>query len=339
MAEAKTEENKTSQVEIELSVKPPKDDKEPRSILAGKGHRESDLLQSKCFNHFYDGLTIFISIADVTTDVMVLLSYYYLKRMTFFWISLVILLLAQFGYVMVFVFTFEIDDLTDKMEQFLMFICCKFECCVRTVQCCRERRCCCWRMLSYCDKRIDNNQCWFAIFICFFMIIFSIMGSIGLAVSMSLGHLVAFLMYFAEDEESKVCQILNRYFGIVKRTRIPLEDHLSEETKFAIKKINRHGGFILEAFMEALPQSILQLVAMVYYQETNIVSIGSILLSMTSIMTKSFVISQGIEWKSYLFCWLCVITDFFSIFFIVSWVFLSSEDIGGDFLGYFRYVQ
>ena len=98
------------------------------------------------------------------------------------------------------------------------------------------------------------------------------------------------------------------------------------------------GGFMLEAFMEALPQSILQLIAMVYYREMNIISIGSIMLSMTSIMTKCFVISQGVEWKSYLFCWLCVITDFFSIFFIVSWVFLSNQHINGDFLGYFSII-
>ena len=77
---------------------------------------------------------------------------------------------------------------------------------------------------------------------------------------------------------------------------------------------------------------------MVYYRETNIISIGSILLSMTSIMTKSFVVSQGVEWKSSLFCWLCVITDFFSIFFIVSWIFLSNDFITGNFLGYFGFA-
>ena len=86
---------------------------------------------------------------------------------------------------------------------------------------------------------------------------------------------------------------------------------------------------------EALPQSILQLVAMVFYKETNLISICSIILSMTSIMIKSFVISTGVEWKSYLLTWLCVITDFFSIFFIVSWIFLSNDDINGNFLGYF----
>merc|ERR1719499_3085132 len=108
--------------------------------------------------------------------------------------------------------------------------------------------------------------------------------------------------------------------------------------KFTARKLNKHGGFMLEAFMEALPQSILQLIAMVYYQETSLIAVGSIMLSMTSIMTKSLVISQGLEWKSYIWCWLCVCTDFFSIFFIVSWLFLSNEHINGEFLGYFSVI-
>ena len=60
---------------------------------------------------------------------------------------------------------------------------------------------------------------------------------------------------------------------------------------------------MLEAFLEALPPSILQLIAMVYFKQTNYIAVGSIILSMTSIMTKSLVISQGVEWKSYFYCW------------------------------------
>merc|ERR1719499_2606690 len=108
--------------------------------------------------------------------------------------------------------------------------------------------------------------------------------------------------------------------------------------KFTAEKFNKHGGFMLEAFMEALPQSILQLIAMVYYEETSYIAVGSILLSMTSIMSKSLIISQGLDWKSYIWCWLCVCTDFFSIFFVVSWIFLSNDHIDGDFVGYFSII-
>ena len=296
---------------------------EPRSILAGKTRGGIDLLQSKWFNLFYDGLTIFISIADVTTDIMVLLSYYEADRSEFFYISLTILILAQFGYVMVFLFTFSLEHFFSGIVNLLPCLFCDCKCCND------------FDIYQY-------NVCIQIIGFSFSFLIFGILALIALIIAMIFGHLVAFLMYFAEDEESKAFQFLNNRFSIKKRTRIGgkkwRKGKLSQQTKFAMDKMNKHGGFILEAFMEALPQSILQLVAMVYYKETNIISIGSILLSMTSIITKSFVISRGIEWKSYLFCWLCVVTDFFSIFFIVSWIFLSNDYINGDFLGYFSII-
>merc|ERR1712151_625905 len=102
-------------------------------------------------------------------------------------------------------------------------------------------------------------------------------------------------MYFGENEESAVGKWLRSSVGLKKRTNIPLEEHMSEMTKFTVEKFNKHGGFILEAFLEALPQSILQLIAMVYFGETSYIAVGSIILSMTSIMTKSLVISQGLE--------------------------------------------
>ena len=145
-------------------------------------------------------------------------------------------------------------------------------------------------------------------------------------------------MYFAEDESTAFYIWLRDKVGMKKDNSIPLEDHLSERARFTVRKLNKHGGFILEAFLEALPQSILQLIAMVYYEETSYIAVGSIILSMTSIMSKSLVISQGLDWKSYIWTWLCVCTDFFSIFFVVSWTFLSNDYINGDFLGHFSII-
>ena len=44
---------------------------------------------------------------------------------------------------------------------------------------------------------------------------------------------------------------------------------------------------MLEAFVEVLPQSIVQLIAMVSYQATNLISVISMLLSMTSLISKT----------------------------------------------------
>ena len=52
----------------------------------------------KCLNMSYDLLTILISIADVATDIIVLIDFYNKDRMVFFGISLAILILAQCAY-------------------------------------------------------------------------------------------------------------------------------------------------------------------------------------------------------------------------------------------------
>ena len=59
-------------------------------------------LATTCCNLIYDILTILISIADVTTDIIVLIGFYNSDRMTFFTISLIILILAQCSYSMAF---------------------------------------------------------------------------------------------------------------------------------------------------------------------------------------------------------------------------------------------
>ena len=98
-------------------------------------------------------------------------------------------------------------------------------------------------------------------------------------------------------------------------------------------------GFILEAAVEALPQSLLQIVAIVYYKEANYVSIISIFLSMFSVMTKSLVFSQGIEIKTYIWTWLCIVVDFFGIFFTLTWVFYTNDNLLQPvFLGYFSII-
>ena len=110
----------------------------------------------------------------------------------------------------------------------------------------------------------------------------------------------------------------------------------SDFTKWLKTKLDKHLGFILEAAIEAPPQSLLQIIAIVYFQEANYVSIISILLSMCSVMTKSLVLSKGLEKYTFIWTWLCAVADFFGIFFTLSWVFYSNDSIHGNFFGYFN---
>ena len=70
------------------------------------------------------------------------------------------------------------------------------------------------------------------------------------------------------------------------------------------------------------------MVAIVTFKEANIIAIISILISMLSVASKSFVfsIATALTMKQLFFNWLSGITDFFGIFFAVSWVFYKPND-------------
>ena len=84
-------------------------------------------------------------------------------------------------------------------------------------------------------------------------------------------------------------------------------------------KAIKHMGFILEAMIEALPQSIIQLIAIVYYQDTQLINIVSICISLLSVATKTMVFSVAIDFRVFIFNWLSLVCDFFGIFAIVCW--------------------
>ena len=152
--------------------------------------------------------------------------------MTFFGISLAILILAQCGYSMAFVLRFEIVDSLPLA-------------------------CCCFCAL------------------------------------LPFGSLVAFCMFLASED------CLNFGPGLFRP-----RDRDSALIRWIKTKLNKHLGFILEAAIEAFPQSLLQIIAIVYYQEANYISIISILLSMLSVMSKSLILSQGLEKYTFIWTWL-----------------------------------
>eukprot|EP01083_Nonionella_stella_P014143 39791_1 len=100
----------------------------------------------------------------------------------------------------------------------------------------------------------------------------------------------------------------------------------SEFNRFLMKKLSAHIGFIIEAWLEAFPQSLLQMIAIVYYNKADYISIISILISMLSVTTKSFVFSKGLNMTQFIFTWFCVCTDFFGMFFAIAWAFNREDD-------------
>eukprot|EP01084_Bolivina_argentea_P246470 412473_1 len=227
----------------------------------------------------YDLLTILISIADITTDIIVLIDFWMKGRTTFFAISLVILILAQCSYSIAFAMRFDTIYTWGSAKAFAAFCC----------------------MLPF-------------------------------------GTFVAFFIYFANDESGFECfnEFIYNTLGLDGEGIFYVRNDDSKMVKWIKRKLERHLGFLLESVIEAFPQSLLQIVAIVYYEEATYVSIISILLSMFSVMTKSLMLSQGIDIFTFIWTWLCVVTDFFGIFFTLTWVFYSHDAIHGNFMGYFN---
>jgi len=105
-------------------------------------------------------------------------------------------------------------------------------------------------------------------------------------------------------------------------------DTASKFKQFFEEKIEKHMGFILESLIEAFPQAILQMAAIVIYKEPNTIAIISIFISLLSVASKSLVFMMGVSnsIKELFFYWLCAVTDFFGMFFVVCWVFYEPQD-------------
>ena len=135
---------------------------------------------------------------------------------------------------------------------------------------------------------------------------------------------MSFIFYLTDDKNNWLSKFLTQNFSYIE---IDSNNFASQDEapfrQMMEKKILKHMGFILEACLEALPQSILQMYAIVYFNETNILTIGSVFLSLISVSSKSLIgcVFLANDFLSIFFYWMCVITDFFGIFFIVSWIF------------------
>ena len=134
---------------------------------------------------------------------------------------------------------------------------------------------------------------------------------------------MSFIFYWCtEFPQNCFIKFLEKYFDIEDRIDIQDGSSATNEAKLMIwikKKATKHMGFILEAMIEALPQSIIQLIAIVYYQDTQIINIASICISLLSVATKTMVFSVAIDFRAFIFNWLSLVCDFFGVFAIVVW--------------------
>jgi len=87
----------------------------------------------------------------------------------------------------------------------------------------------------------------------------------------------------------------------------------------------KHVGFIIESFVQAFPQSILQIVALLYYKKVTALSLYSIISSITSIAIRGVIFSHSLSIETYIFNCACFALDIFNIFSCFSWAFWETD--------------
>ena len=217
----------------------------------------------KAADIFYDFSASIISITDVVTDVLVTIEFYREGSMTFFGISMTILIMAQLCYTMLFFMVFG---------------------------------------YKYRDKKRSKQ-------ILFFTFV------------LPLGQLVPAFLWI----DSFNFKIINKI-----KQKLDLEIHTNSPNKPAgmdplmwwiEKKFISHGGFLIEAIIEAFPQSINQMIYIVTKRKSTPLNVFSILLSMISVSSKTLMLSYSMHRITFIFNFLCYSGDIFGIFTTLSWVF------------------
>ena len=96
----------------------------------------------------------------------------------------------------------------------------------------------------------------------------------------------------------------------------------------SIRRYQSHAGFLAEAFVEAIPQGLLQIAAIQATGEASAVTVVSVLISVVVVASKGYFISFSIHRPTFIFNLLCVAADCFNVFASISWFFFGTVDNG-----------
>lgn len=111
-------------------------------------------------------------------------------------------------------------------------------------------------------------------------------------------------------------------------------------SNFIRQKLISHFGFIIEAVIESIPQSILQMIFLIMYHSSasySIINVLSIVMSMTVVSSKGTLLSYSIYRKASIFNFLCFAIDIFGIFTISAWLFVLDDNNNDNDEGGYKY--
>lgn len=140
--------------------------------------------------------------------------------------------------------------------------------------------------------------------------------TVMLCIMFLLTPVVPCICYWCEVDK-KNCLI--KLFGIADRLNIDTKYNHPKMKTWIKTKARKHMGFILQAMIEALPQSIIQMIAIVYYQERETIYVISICVSLLNVAINTMVFHISIDFKVFIYNWLSFVCDYFGLFAIICW--------------------
>mmetsp|Transcript_12460 Transcript_12460/g.23924 ORF Transcript_12460/g.23924 Transcript_12460/m.23924 type:complete len:709 (+) Transcript_12460:90-2216(+) len=90
-------------------------------------------------------------------------------------------------------------------------------------------------------------------------------------------------------------------------------------------KYQAHAGFLAEAFVEAIPQCILQIAAVTTASKATWLNVLSILLSIIVIGSKGYLIAYSIHWPTFVFNYIAILSDCVGMFATAVWLFSAGS--------------
>ena len=217
-----------------------------------------------------DLLVVFFSLCDIFLDLAVCQQFYAHDQMEFFYISVLIFILAQFSYCFLFVATWG-KDLSPSMKMILFIVVLPF------------------------------------------------------------GQLIPFFTWVESFRFQWIDDILEdaglrpTAVGGTARDREREEDEINSGGDmlwgYIQTKYQAHAGFLAEALAEAIPQCILQTIAIISTGEASSLFIVSITISICVISSKGYLVSYSIHRPTFIFNFLCIAADCFGLFSTCAWLF------------------
>ncbi|ETO24032.1 hypothetical protein RFI_13127 [Reticulomyxa filosa] len=95
--------------------------------------------------------------------------------------------------------------------------------------------------------------------------------------------------------------------------------------KWVDEKLFKNIGIVLEGTIEAIPQILIQMSALIYTQQSDWLSVLSIVLSSLSFANQTIYLTRPLDISVFLLNWLAIMCDIFGTFASISWAFFPQR--------------